>query len=114
MLRLRLMMLLIMSNKWKWIIDMKLYVKQKVFSWHDRFYVKDENGNDRFIVEGEIFTWGKKLHVYNISGVEVAFIRQKVWSWLLRYFVEINGRVVCGIVKEITFFKPRYRLEGLS
>jgi uncharacterized protein YxjI len=92
---------------------MKLYLKQKVFSWRDRFYVKDENGKDRFAVEGEIFTWGKKLHVYNESGTEVAFIRQKVWSWLPRYFVEIGGRVACEIVKEITFFKQRYRLEGL-
>jgi uncharacterized protein YxjI len=93
---------------------MKLYLKQKVFSWRDRFYVKDEYGNDRFAVEGEIFTWGKKLHVYNANGVEVAFIRQKVWSWLPRYFVEIGNRVVCEIVKEIAFFKQRYRLEGLK
>ena len=93
---------------------MKLYVKQKAFSWRDRFYVKDEKGNDRFVVEGEIFTWGKKLHVYNASGTEVAFIRQKVWSWLPRYFVEVGGCVVCEIVKEFTFFRQSYRLEGLS
>jgi uncharacterized protein YxjI len=93
---------------------MRLYLKQKVFSWRDRFAVKDEEGSDRFAVEGEIFTWGKKLHVYNASGMEVAFIRQKVWSWLPKYFIEIDGRVVCEVVKEITFFKQKYRLEGLS
>jgi uncharacterized protein YxjI len=92
---------------------MKLYLKQKVFSWRDRFYVKDEKGNDRFAVEGEILSWGKKLHVYNSGGVEVAFIRQKVWSWLPRFFVEVDGRVVCEVVKEFTFFRQRYRLEGL-
>ena len=37
---------------------MKLYIKQKVFSWRDRFLVKDESGNDRFAAEGEFFTWG--------------------------------------------------------
>jgi len=93
---------------------MKLYLKQKVFSWRDRFCVKDEHGNDRFVVVGEIFTWGKKLHVYNIDGVEVAFIWQKVWSWLPRYFVEVGGRVVCEVVKEFTFFKQRYRLKGVA
>jgi len=92
---------------------MKLFLKQKVFSWRDRFYVKDENGNDRFYVEGEIFTWGKKLHIYNVNGTEVAFIRQKIFSWLPRYFIEIGGVVVCEIVKEFTLFKPSYRLEGL-
>ena len=27
---------------------MKLYLKQKVFSWRDRFFVKDENGGDSY------------------------------------------------------------------
>ena len=93
---------------------MKLYIKQKVFSWRDRFFAKDESGVDRYAVEGEIFTWGKKLHVYDVNASEVAFIRQKVWSWLPRYIVEIGGSVVCEIVKEFTLIKPRYRLEGLS
>ena len=35
---------------------MKLYIKQKVFSWGDKFTVKDEAGRDRYYVEGEIFT----------------------------------------------------------
>lgn len=94
---------------------MKLYLKQQLFSWRDRFYIKDESGNDYYAVEGEIFTWGKKLHVYDaISGTEVAFIRQKVLSWMPRYYIEINGSVVCEFVKEFTFFRPSYRLEGTS
>jgi len=93
---------------------MKLYLKQKVFSWRDRFYAKDENGSDRFAVEGEIFTWGKKLHIYDTNGAEAAFIRQMVWSWMPRYYIEIGGRVVCEIVKEFTLFRQSYRLEGMS
>ena len=93
---------------------MKLYLKQKVFSWRDRFFAKDENENDRYAIEGEIFTWGKKLHVYDVNGNEAAFIRQKVWSWLPRYYIKIDGRVVCEMVKECTLFKPSYRLDGLS
>ena len=31
---------------------MKLYLKQKVFSFRDRFYVKDDAGNDCYYVEG--------------------------------------------------------------
>jgi Uncharacterized conserved protein len=92
---------------------MKLYLKQQVFSWRDRFFAKDEIGNDLFAVEGEIFTWGKKLHIYDANGTEVAFIRQKILSWMPRYFVEIEGNVVCEIVKELTFFRQSYRLEGL-
>jgi uncharacterized protein YxjI len=93
---------------------MKLYLKQKVFSWRVRFYAKDENGNDCYAVEGEIFTWGKKLHIYEADGLEAAYIRQKVLSWLPRYYIEVGNRVVCEIVKEFTFFRQSYRIEGLT
>ena len=42
---------------------MKLYIKQKVFSWVDRFTVFDETGADKYHGEGEFFSWGKKLYV---------------------------------------------------
>lgn len=92
---------------------MKLYMKQRVFSWTDRFDIADEQGNTRYYVEGELFSWGKKLHVYNRSGQEVAFIRQKLMAWLPQYFIEINGRTVASVVKEFTFFRPSYRVDGL-
>lgn len=38
---------------------MKLYIKEKVFTWGDKFTVKDEFGKDKYIVEGEILTLGK-------------------------------------------------------
>ena len=30
---------------------MKLYIKQKVFSWGDKFTVKDETGRDKYFVQ---------------------------------------------------------------
>ena len=92
---------------------MKLYIKQSVFSWRDRFTIRDEGGNDRYAAEGEFFTWGKKLYIYEASGAEVAFIRQKVLSFHPRFFVEIGGREICEIVKEYTFFRQSYRIVGL-
>jgi len=92
---------------------MKLYMKQKVFSWADRFDISDEDGSIRYYVEGELFSWGKKLHIYDLAGQEVSFIRQKIMSWLPRYFIEINGIVVATIVKDFTFLSPSYHVEGL-
>ena len=93
---------------------MKLYIKEKVFSWGDKFTVRDEAGRDKYYVEGEIFTWGKKLHVYDLSGAEVAFIKQEVWSWLPKYYVFCGERQVAEIKKEFTFFFPKYRIDGLG
>ncbi len=93
---------------------MKLYMKQKVFSWADKFTVKDEAGNDRYIIKGELFSWGKKLHVFDLRGEEVAFIQQKVFSFLPRFYVHVAGRQVAEIIKEFTFFRPKYRIDGLG
>ena len=63
-------------------ITMKLYIKQKVFTWGDQFTVKDERGEDRYYVEGEVFSFGKKLHIYNMAGREVAFVKQELFTIL--------------------------------
>ena len=93
---------------------MKLYIKQKVFSWNDKFSVYDANGEERYFVEGEFFSWGKKLHVYNIHGEEVAFIKQQVFSFLPKFFVFCGERQVAEIKKEFTFFRQKYTVAGLD
>ena len=93
---------------------MKLYIKEKVFSWNDRFTVRDQWGNDKYYVEGEFFSWGKKLHVYDLQNREVAFIKQEVWSWLPRYYVFCNDRQVAEIKKEFTLFFQKYSIAGLG
>lgn len=93
---------------------MKLYIQQKVFSWTDRFTVRDEAGQDKYYVEGELFSFGKTLHICDTSGAGRAFIQQKVFSLLPRYFVFVGDRQVAEIVKELTFFRQSYSIEGLG
>lgn len=93
---------------------MKLYLKQRIFTWGDQFTVYDESGNGRYFVQGEIFTFGKKLHICDPNGNELAFIRQKVFSFLPRYYISVNGNDVAEIVKEFTFFTHNYSVNGLG
>ena len=93
---------------------MKLYIKQKVFSWGDKFTVKDETGRDKYFVQGEVFSWGKKLHVLDIYGNEVAFISQELFTWMPKFKVSIGGREVATVRREFTFFKPKYVIDGLG
>ena len=93
---------------------MKLYIRQKVFSWRDRFTVWDEEGRERWYATGAVFSWGHKLHVTDADGNEVLFIREKVWSFLGRYYIYQNDQLVAQVVREFSWFKPRYRIEGLN
>ena len=93
---------------------MKLLIEQQIFTFRDRFTVRDEGGNDRYFVKSELFSWGKKLHVYDMCGNEVTFIRQEVFTFLPRYTVFIGDDQVAEIVKEFSLFFPRYSIEGLG
>lgn len=93
---------------------MKLYIKQKVFSWNDKFTVKDEHGRDKYRVEGELFSFGKKLHVYDMSDKEVAFIQQKLFSFMPRYYVFKGESQVAEIERKISFFTQKYYVGGLD
>ena len=92
---------------------MKLYIRQKVFSWRDRFTVKDEYGHDCYFAEGEFFSMGKQLHVYDANGHAVAHIRQKLFSFMPRFVIEVMGLPPVEIAQEFSFFKHNFRLAGV-
>lgn len=93
---------------------MELYIKQRVFSWGDKFSIYNKDGNECYYVQGEVFSWGKKLHLYAKTGMELAFIQQKVFSFLPKYFIFRNGVQTAEVVKEFTFFKQEYSVHGLG
>lgn len=93
---------------------MKLYMKQHIFTWGDRFSIYDEAGREKYHVEGEIFTWGKKLHLYNLQGNEIAFIQKEILTFLPRYHISRNGVEIAEVVKEFTFFQHEYSVNGLG
>ena len=91
---------------------MKLFLKQEVWTFADRFYVYDQDGNVLFQVQGEVFTLGKKLHICSCEGEELAYIRQELLTFLPRFNVAIDGVDVAQVVKEWSFLKPEYRVDG--
>ena len=91
---------------------MKLYIREKIFTWGDQFSVMDQSGREKYFVEGEVFSWGKKLHVKDAQGREAAFIKQELLTFLPCYHVYVGGREVARVRKEFSFFTPRYSVEG--
>ena len=90
---------------------MKLYLRQKVFSFGDKFTVLDAYGNTAFTVEGEVFTIGKKLHVYDPSGEERLFIKQRPWKLLSTYELYEKGEKTAEVVKRFAL-RPKYDIHG--
>lgn len=90
---------------------MRLFIKQKVFSWADAYHIYDEEGNVRYSVDGEFFSVGHRLHVKNADGEEVALIKEKLLSMLPCFEIQINGRTAGKIQKKFSFLNPKYEVD---
>ena len=96
---------------------MKLYIRQHVFTWGDKFDVCDEYGGARYYVYGDVFTWGKKLHITDGFDRELYYISQRILTWMPAYELYRGGGdgVFAGTVhKNFTFFFCRYTVDGLG
>lgn len=91
---------------------MNLYMKQKVFSWKDKFWIYDEHGNGKYYVEGEFLSFGKKLHVYDVNEQEVAYIEQKLLTFMPKYEIYTPEGLAAEVVKEFALFRNKYIING--
>ncbi len=89
---------------------MKLILKQKVFSWLDKYDIYNENQEVMFQVQGRM-TFGRKLEIFDNTENHVATIEKKLVSWLPTYKMYLNDEEVGKIKKEFTFFKPRFIVD---
>jgi len=96
---------------------LKLYIKQKVFSFADRFAVKNEDETDAYSAVGKFFTLGKKLDIYEgasaDSSMPVARIEQRLLSFTTRFGIIVRDNHVTDMVRKFTWFSNDYRLENL-
>lgn len=84
--------------------------KQRFFSWLDSYDIYDEQGGTLYTVEGKL-SWGHCLHILNPAGVHVGTVKQVVLTWLPKFELYIGDRNLGAISKELTFFKPKYKIE---
>jgi uncharacterized protein YxjI len=93
---------------------MALCIRERIFSWGDHYDVYDEDGNVRYIVQGEVFSFGHKIHLYDEHQVEIAFIQEKVWSFFKTFEIFIGGKSRGFIQKKFSWFVPRYQVDFMN
>ncbi len=91
---------------------MRYLIKEKIFSFADRFTIEDDQGYPRYEVVGKLLSLGNKLKLYNTTGEELIYIEQKILRFLPEYLIYRNGNIVGRIKKELTFLKPRFNIES--
>ena len=89
---------------------MRLYFKQRFFSWLDSYDIYDEEDRAVFTVEGKL-SWGHCLHIQDAAGNHIATLQEKVLSFLPRFELYIGEQYVGCITKEFTFFRPSFSID---
>jgi uncharacterized protein YxjI len=49
---------------------MRFVMKERLLSWGDDFYIKDENDRDVFFVDGKALSFGDQLSFQDLQGNE--------------------------------------------
>lgn len=91
---------------------MRYLMRQKLFAIGDDFTIKDQAGNDVFLVDGKVFSLGDKLSFNDMNGNELAFIRQKLLSWGPNYEIYHGNTLVATVSKQLfTFFNCKFAID---
>ena len=89
---------------------MRLWFKQRFFSWFDSYDIYDEDGNTVYTVEGQL-AWGHCLHILDANGCHIGTVKERVFTLLPKFEMYIGEEYVGSIQKEFSFFIPRYDID---
>ena len=89
---------------------MRMYFKQRFFSWLDSYDVYSEDGATLFTVEGRL-SWGHCLHILDAAGNHIGTIQEKVFTFLPQFELYVGEEYLGCIRKEFSFFKPQFTVD---
>ena len=89
---------------------MKLYFRQRIFSWFDSYDVYDEAGERVYTIKGQL-AWGHCLKIYDACGMELGMVKERILTFLPKFEIYIRDRYIGCISKELTFFRPKFNID---
>lgn len=89
---------------------MTFYIKQQALSILDHFTIKDEAGNDCYIVDGE-WAFRKTLSLKDMNESELARIVGKL-AWRTTFEIYQDGVLNATVRQEFAFFKTVLSVDG--
>jgi uncharacterized protein YxjI len=91
---------------------MRYIMKKKLFSFGDKFAIRNEKDEDVFFVDGNAFSLGHKLSFEDARGNELLFIKQKLLSFGQTYELYRGDDHAATIKKEVfTFFRCSFDIH---
>ena len=78
---------------------MKLYIKNKVFSWGEGSKVLDANQNPVYKVKGKAFSITRKKYIYDMQDNLLFMVRNKWFNWFVHkaYIYDANKNKIATV-----------------
>jgi len=92
---------------------MKLFVKEKLLSMHNRYYIYNENEELEYEIESKVISIGDKTTIYDKNHNVVAYIEQELFHFMPHYNVYIEDEYKYQIKKKFKFLKNDYELSNM-
>ncbi|HPE69185.1 MAG TPA: LURP-one-related family protein [Thermotogota bacterium] len=89
---------------------MRYKIREKIFSFADRFTIKNEMDEPCYTVRGKVFSFGNKLFLEDLQGNELVYIEQKLFRWLPEYHLFRNGQEMAMVKRKFSFFRPKFEI----
>lgn len=88
------------------------YIKQRIFTITDRYFVYDQYQQPTYEVNGKFFTIGDELTLTNLKGDELFRIKQRIMSLFGAYDVYKKNKLCATIKRRATLFRPKLDIES--
>src|SRR5262249_5253505 len=90
---------------------MRYTMKQKFFSFGDDYRVQDEDGEDRYIIDGSALSLRNSTSIRDTGGEEVAHLHRRLLSLGPTYEIERNGRTTVVHKHLFTLFHCTFSID---
>ena len=88
---------------------MKYFIKQKVFSFKDKFNITNEQQETLYQVEGKVLSIKNKLSLLSPIGDELLKAEKKLFQVFAKYDIfHPDGDQIAQVQRRFSFFKPKF------
>lgn len=92
----------------------RLYMKEAFVSKKERVIVKNESGQDIFLVVGKWGRIGDTLSLYAMNGSLLVEVKQVTLSLLPKFDLYVHNKKIGSITKHLGYRKPYFKVSHLN
>lgn len=93
---------------------MKYYIKQKVFSFKDKFNITDENESLKYQVKGKMISITNKLQMLDANEGVVYTSKRRLFRIFAKYVISEHDGGEVAVIKRKFGFRPKFNLSVLG